>query len=150
MITDASLQLASAQAITASAASQNTFDLGVARDPGAGENLYIVVTVDQAAAAAGAATVNFQFVSSSASNLGASTVLAQTGPIPKADLTPGRSPIVLRVPRHALTSQPIGQRYVALNFNVNNGPLTAGQFTASITHDVQDINRPYGSGYSAA
>ena len=60
MLTDALLQLSSAQAVTTTAVSTNTIDLGTARDIGTGEDLYAVITVDEAATASGSATVNFQ------------------------------------------------------------------------------------------
>lgn len=150
MWTDALLQLSSVQAVTASAVSANCIDLARAADASAGEPLYIAITVDQTVAAAGAATVNFQAISSPNANLSSPTVLAQTGAIPKDDLTYGRRPIVLLVPRHVLASQLFGQRYLGLQYTVSTGPLTAGQFTANVVHDVQDIARPYGSGFSVA
>lgn len=147
MIADAQLQLSAAQAVTASAVSTNTIDLGTARDLGAAD-LNIVITVDEAATAAGAATVQFQVISSAAANLGSPTVLAQTDAIAKTELTLGRRPIVLEVPRAIMLAQPIGQRYLGLNYVVATGPLTAGKFTANVVLDVQDISKYYASGYS--
>lgn len=148
MWTDALLQLSSAQAVTASAVSTNTIDLGQARDIGAGEMLYVVITVDVAATAAGAATVNFQFISSASAALTSPTILAQTDALAKTELTLGRRPIVLEVPRAQLLAAPIGQRYVGLQYTVGTGPLTAGSFTANIVHDVQDIGKLYPSGFT--
>ena len=45
MITDALLRLSDAQALTTTAVSTNTIDLGVARDVGAGEEIYVYFTV---------------------------------------------------------------------------------------------------------
>ena len=45
MITDAFLRLSDAQALTTTAVSTNTIDLGVARDVGAGEEIYVYFTV---------------------------------------------------------------------------------------------------------
>lgn len=154
MWTDGLLQLSSAQAVTASAVSSNCIDLGQARDLSAGEPLYIAITVDQTVTAAGAATVNFQAISGSGVgggtiNAGA-TVLAQTDAIGKAELTAGRRPIVLLVPRHVLASQLFGQRYLGLQYSVSSGPLTAGMFTANIVHDVQDLNKLHATGFSIA
>ncbi|MCF8203648.1 MAG: hypothetical protein K9J82_01130 [Methylotenera sp.] len=151
---DGLLQLSSAQAVTASAVSANCIDLNMARDLSAGEPLYVVITVDQTVTAAGAATVNFQAISGSGVGGGVInagvTVLAQTGAIPKADLTYARRPIVLLVPRHVLTAQNFGQRYLGLQYTVTNGPLTAGQFTANVVNSPQDLDKLHGSGFGVA
>lgn len=147
MILDKQNMFSEAQAVTASAVSTNTIDLGVARDIGPAE-LSVVITVDVAATAAGAATVNFQVISSAAANLGSPTILGQTDAIGKAELTAGRRPIVLTVPRSVLLAQPVGQRYLGLQYTVATGPLTAGSFTAGLVLDVQDIGKYYASGYS--
>lgn len=147
---DALLQLSSVQAVTATAVSANCIDLTRAADASAGEPLYVAITVDQTVQAAGAATVNFQVISSPNANLSGGTVLAQSGAIAKADLTYGRRPIALMVPRHVLAAQNFGQRYLGLQYTVGTGPLTAGQFTANVVHDVQDLDKLHGSGFNAA
>jgi hypothetical protein len=146
MITDGLLQLSSAQAVTASAVSTNTIDLGVARDIGAGQDLYVVVTVDESFATA--TSVAIQFISSAAANLGSATILAATDSLPIANLAAGRKPIILQVPRAQLNAQPVGQRYVGLNYAVTGSNATAGKFTANIVLDVQDIGKYYASGFT--
>lgn len=141
MITDALLQLSSAQAVTGTAVSANTVDLGAGRDVGRGEPLLIAITVDQSVIAAGAATVTFQVVTSASANLGAPLVLAQTDAIPKADLVAGRQPIYMRVSRELLSTVGLGQRYLGLQYVVWSGPLTSGQFTAQVVHEAQAGNR---------
>jgi hypothetical protein len=148
MILDAQTQLSSAQAVTASAVSANTIDLGTARDVANGDELHVAITVDVAAAAAGAATVTFQAITSASANLSTPTVIAQTDAIGKADLPAGRRPIILTLSRHVLASLPIGQRYLGLNYLVGTGPLTTGSFTASVVTDPQDVARNYASGFS--
>ncbi|HEY6026403.1 MAG TPA: hypothetical protein VIV09_05835 [Pseudolabrys sp.] len=148
MITDALLQLSNAQAVTSSAVSTNTIDLSLARDLGSGEDLYFVWTVDTTATAAGAATVNFQIISSAAANLGTPTVLSQTDAIGKAELTAGRKSIALCLDRAVLNAQPVGQRYLGCQYTVGTGPLTAGAFTCNVTHDPQDAQKYYASGFS--
>lgn len=150
MITDALLQLSNAQAVTASAVSTNTLDLGTARDVGAGECMYLVITVDEAATAAGAATVNFQVISSASAALSSPTILAQTDALAKTELTLGRRPIVLEIPRAMLLAAPLTQRYLGVQYTVGTGPLTAGKFTANIVRDVQDISKLYASGFTVA
>lgn len=150
MMTDALLQLSSAQAVTASAVSTNTIDLGTARDLGTGKDLYAVFNVDVAATAAGAATVHFQVISSANANLSSANVIAQTDAIAKTDLTIGRKPIVVCISPAALLSLPIGQRYLGVQYTVGTGPLTAGSFSAAITDTVVDMNKNYPSGFTVA
>lgn len=152
MITDQLLQLASQQAVTASAVSQNTVELAtVARDIGAGEPLYLCITVDDTATAAGAATVDFAALTSANQNLTTTqTLLATTGPIPVSELTAGRKPIYVPIPANNLSAFPIGRRYFGAGFTVATGPLTAGKFTVNVVHDRQDVGKHYPSGYTVA
>lgn len=148
MLTDALLQLSSAQVVTASAVSTNTVDLSQVRDLGPGKDLYVAITVDEAAAAVGAATVNFQIITSAAANLGSPTIIGQTDAIAKTDLTLGRKAIVVPIPPATLLAQPIGQRYLGLQYTVATGPLTAGKFSAAIVDADISINKLYPSGFS--
>jgi len=148
MLTDALLQLSSAQVVTASAVSTNTVDLSQARDLGPGNDLYVAITVDEAATAAGAATVNFQVITSAAANLGSPTIIGQTDAIGKAELTLGRKAIVVPIPSAVLLAQPIGQRYLGVQYTVGTGPLTAGKFSAAIVNTDISINKSYPSGFS--
>lgn len=150
MILDALLQLSAAQAVTASAVSTNTIDLGVNRDIASGKDLYAIITVDEAATAAGAATVQFQVITSAASNLSSPTILGQTDAIAKTELTVGRKPICVPLPPAILNAQPIGQRYLGLQYTVATGPLTAGKFTCYIADSEVDVNKNYPSGFAVA
>lgn len=150
MLTDAFLQLSSAQAVTATAVSTNTIDLGTARDIGSGNDLYAIVTVDTTATAAGAATVNFQVISSASANLSTPTIIVQTDALAKTELTAGRRPINICIPNSAVLALPIGQRYLGLQYTVGTGPLTAGAFSCTLTDSAVDINKNYASGFTVA
>ena len=148
MILDKQNMFSEAQAVTASAVSANTLDLSLARDIGPGEDLSIFVAVDETAASAGATTVEFQVISSAAAALTSPTVLMSSGPIGKSELTAGRKLIELKVPRAILLAQPVGQRYIGLNYVVAVANLSAGKFTAGIIVDFQDQKKDYASGFS--
>src|SRR5438067_496334 len=113
-ITDANLTLSASQAVTATAFSTNTIDLGAnPRDIGVGEELNIYVNVEVAATAAGAATVNFQIVTSAAANLSTPTIIGQTDAIPKANLVVGAQ-ILIPIPVSFINN--LGQRYLGLQY----------------------------------
>ena len=149
MLTDALLQLSAAQAVTASAVSTNTIDLGTARDLGPGGELYATFGVDEAALAAGAATVTFQLISSAAANLGSPTILLQSDAIGKAELTLGKM-FSLPLGNAILAAQKLGQRYLGVQYTVATGPLTAGKFTCHITLDAVHDIKSYASGFTVA
>lgn len=148
MMTDALLQLSLAQAITATAFSTNTIDLGVARDLGPGDQLYVTFGVDVAATAAGAATVTFQVVTSANANLSSPTVLVQTDAIPKTDLTLGRKLFCLAITPQILLANPNGQRYLGVQYTIGTGPLTAGSFSATVTDTPPPGFEYYASGFT--
>lgn len=149
-ILDAQLQLSAAQAVTASAVSTNTIDLGTSRDIGTGTKLFAVVGVDTTATAAGAATVRFQVITSANANLSSANVISQTDDIPIANLTAGRKPIVIALSPAVLNSLPVGQRYLGLQYTIGTGPLTAGAFTAYLTNSGVDVGKNYASGFTVA
>lgn len=145
MYQDAFLQFSAAQAVTASGASANVIDWGVARDMGMGDSLEIDIRVGQTVAAAGAATVQFQYQTAddAAFTTNVQTVV-QTDAIPKASLVAGAS-----IPLHVDRSAPYAaRRYARLNYNVGTGPLTAGTFTAGIVKNIQDPQTSYPSGFT--
>ena len=133
----------SGQAVTASAVSTNSYDTGPLTlggnqpgDPGRGEELFVAISTLVAAAAAGAATVTFQVIQADDAALTTNVdILAQSNAIPKATLAAGAL-VLLQVPG----ARPLApRRYIGVQYTVGTGPLTAGSFTATLTHDVQDI-----------
>jgi hypothetical protein len=133
MIIDRLLQVSDDQAVTATAVSTDVIDFGQANpNSGMSDRLSLVVTVGEAAAAAGDATVTVQ-LQDSADNSNFSTIAA-TSALPKAALGAGAQ-VVLPMP-------PVHRRYVRVNYVVGTGPLTAGKFSAQIVAGYQH-NEPY-------
>lgn len=149
MITDAQNTLSASQVVTASAVSANTIDLTGARDVGAGEELNVVINVELAALAAGAATVRFELITSAAANLSSPTVIGASDVIPKASLPTGTE-IVIPVPRSLLNQ--LGQRYLGIQYTIATGPLTQGTFSAYVVIDAPDntgaMKKTYPSGFA--
>jgi hypothetical protein len=133
MFIDRFLQVSDAQAVTATAASTDVIDFGQANpNSGMGDHLNMAITVDEAAAAAGAATVTFA-VQDSADNATFADVAA-TAAIGKAALPLGAQVLIPMPLQH--------RRYVRVNYTVATGPLTAGRFSAQVVTGVQ-ANRAY-------
>lgn len=128
MIIDKSLQVSSAQAVTASAASTDVIDFVQANpDLGMDSHSSMVFTVSEAAAAAGAATVTFS-VQDSADNSTFADV-AVTAAIGKASLPVGAQ-VVIPMPVKL-------RRYCRAYYTIGTGPLTAGKFSAQVVAGIQ-------------
>jgi hypothetical protein len=142
MIIDKSLQFDSASAVTVTAPSANTIDLGCNRDIGIDNNsaLALVCLVTTAFTAAGAATLTVQF-QTSADNA-SWTTLVQSDVLAVATLTSGAEIMKTKVPMGC-------QRYLRLNYVVATGPMTAGTITSQIVLDRQ-ANPAYASGFTVA
>lgn len=106
MITDAFLRVSDAQALTTTAVSTNTIDLGVARDMGAGEDLYMYFTVPTALA--GGTSVTFQAITSAAAALTSPTVVGSTAAVVTASLVAGYK-AAIRINPSVFA---LGQRYL--------------------------------------
>jgi hypothetical protein len=132
-----------AQAVTATAVSVDNIDLGVARDVFEGEPLYVQIGVDVTAVGAGA-SVAFEIIQSATANMASPTVIGSSGDIAVANLTQGALFAVEGRPQIGS----VGQRYIAINYRVTTGPLTAGAFTAAIVKHVADGRKFYASGFS--
>ena len=140
MITDAFLRLSDGQALTTTAVSTNTVDLGVARDIGAGEDIYVYFTVP--VALAGGTSVTFQVITSAAANLGTPTVVGSTAAVATASLVAGYKTAV-RINPSVFAN---GQRYLGAQYTIS-GTYTSGTVTADVVHDIADF-KTYASGFS--
>ena len=128
MIIDKLLQVSSNQAVTATAPSTDVIDFGQANpNVGTHDRLEMVITVSEAATAAGAATVTFA-VQDSADNATFADVIA-SGAIGKADLGLGAQ-VVLPMPVKL-------RRYCRVNYTVGTGPLLTGKFSAQVVAGIQ-------------
>jgi hypothetical protein len=130
------------QVVTATAVGSNFYDTGtILRNIGRiGQRIRF--TVDEAATAAGAATVTFEVISADASDgTGNVTVLASSGAIGKAALTLGAAPFDIPIPD-------TNQEFVGVRYTIGTGPLTAGKFTATVVGEGgSEHQRSYPSGY---
>lgn len=146
MLTDKLNTFSDQQAVTATALSTDVVDLGplsggnLVRDLGAGEPAWLAITVQEAALAAGAATVQFSLESDDNAGLASATVHWQSAAIGKAALVPGYQ-IAIPLPAGAY------ERYLGVRYTVATGPLTAGKFTAQIVKQP-DLRRDYASGFT--
>lgn len=149
MITDASLQVSNAQAVTTTAVSTDKINFGLpTRDMAPGEELYALFSVDTTVTAAGSATVTFQILTSAASDLSSPTVISSTDAIGKAELTAGRGLISLHLNKTILAAQKLGQQYLGVQYVVANGPLTAGAFSCLFADSDVTDGKYYASGFS--
>ena len=121
-------------AVTSTAIS-NVIDLGAGnttRNIAAGEPVWLEIWVDTAATAAGAATVTFSLESDSTADLATSATTHWTSAaIGKATLVAGYNVITIGLPLGSY------ERYLGLRATVATGPLTAGAFSAHLTHSPQ-------------
>lgn len=145
MIIDTQTQFSNEQAVTSTAISTNVIDLGATptlRDLGTGETMDLVISVDEAATASGAATVTFSLESDSTADLATSaTVHWSSAAIGKATLVAGYEVARIKIPAGSY------ERYLGLRYTVGTGPLTAGKFTASLVKDAQ-ADAVYAAGFS--
>ncbi|PLR52418.1 Bbp16 family capsid cement protein [Chimaeribacter arupi] len=148
MYVDKQLEFSDSQTVTATAISTNVVDLNPAFnyntgvDIGTGEDVYLVLQVDTAATAAGAATVQITLESSAAAGLTSSTVHFTSPTYQLADLTAGKTLTAVKLPTGTYL------RYVGVRYTVSTGPLTAGAFSAFIVKDVAAW-RAYARNYTA-
>lgn len=150
MYVDKQAEFSDSQAVTATAISTNVMDLisnssgkNALRDIGTGQNVYLVVMTTVAATdSLSDATLAVTLESDSTPDLATSaTVHFSTGTLAFAAFSPAGTVL-------AAVKLPKGEyeRYLGVRYTVASGPLTAGQFDAFLTTDV-DSFRAYARNY---
>ena len=144
MITDKLLRLSEDQAVTATAVSTNTIDLGTDRDIGEGRELYMVFTVTTTFATL--TSLTFNIITDDNAGLASGKVIASTGAITLASggLAAGKQ-YAMRIPPDIAGK---AERYLGASFTVGGSNATAGKVTTDIVLDIQDGKKYYASGFS--
>tara|TARA_R100000234_G_scaffold3214_1_gene2619 strand:- start:222 stop:653 length:432 start_codon:yes stop_codon:yes gene_type:complete len=143
MITDKLLRVSEDQALTTTAVSTDTIDLGVARDMGEGTTLYMNFAVTEALA--NGTSVTFEVITSASANLGTPTVIGSSAAIVTASLTLGKNIVVTLNPDIAGK----GQRYLGARYTIA-GTFNAGKVTADLVETIGDGQKYYASGFTVA
>lgn len=150
MYVDKQAEFSDSQAVTVTAISTNVMDLisnssgkNPLRDIGTGQDVYLVVMTTVAAADVSSdATLAVTLESDSTADLATSaTTHFSTGTLAFAAFSPAGTVL-------AAVKLPKGEyeRYLGVRYTVAAGPLTAGQFDAFLTTDV-DAWRAYARNY---
>lgn len=110
----------------------DVIDLGVARDLGGDQALYLVVTVDTAATSGGAATGQFNLVTDDNAGLASPTVVASSRAWPVAEMTAGKTLMAIQLPQEGTAYE----RYIGIQQVTGTAAFTAGKINAFLTPDV--------------
>lgn len=134
MILDERLEFADATALNTGAAGTyligDVVDLGVSRDIGEGESLYLVIQVDTTATSGGSATGQFKLASDAQAAIatdGSATVHFETVAIPVATLVAGYRVCAIALPRGTY------ERYLGILQVTGTAAFTAGKVNAFLT-----------------
>lgn len=144
MLIDKENMFSDAQAITASAASTNYVDLGVARNIGAGEPLKLVIVVTTAftdAVSDSTVTPSLQ----TDDNTGFSSAATVQTFATLAALSAAGTRLVYNLDPYNDAGN--FERYLQMYYTVANGNLTTGAISAFLAHDAQAW-KAYASGYT--
>ena len=130
--------------------STNSIDLGVARDIGEGEDLYMVFTLTEAYNTL--TSLQFEVIYATNAALTSGIVAGgSSGAIALADLTPaGNSYYVRLTPGiyKATGGSGVGARYLGARYSTLGTTPTLGAVCAYITSDIQDGKKFYASGFT--
>lgn len=134
MILDERLEFADATALNTGAAGTyligDVVDLGVSRDIGEGESLYLVIQVDTTATSGGSAPGQFKLASDAQAAIatdGSATVHFETVAIPVATLVAGYRVCAIALPRGTY------ERYLGILQVTGTAAFTAGKVNAFLT-----------------
>ena len=110
-------------------------DLGVARDVGLGEEVYLVITVDTPPTSGGAATAQFTLASDDGANIatnGTASVHFRTKAFTIAEMTAGAVLAAVALPIEGAAYK----RYLGILQTTATAAFTGGRINAFLTHDV--------------
>lgn len=131
MLIDKETLLSDEQAVTGTAFSSNSYDTGnvsPARNLGrTNPAMRALVTVDEAAAAVGAATVTFEIGSADDAAGTGFVAHASSAAIAIAALTRGATAFDVPIPDNS-------KRFIMGRYTVGTGPLTAGKFSLALVN----------------
>lgn len=144
MIMDKENQFSDAQAITATAVSTNYVDLGIARNIGVGENMYLVMIVTTAFTDSGSDSTVTPSLETDDNTSFSSPVTLRTYDVIAA-LAAANTKRVYRIEPYNDAGR--FERYIQLRYTLANGSLTTGAITAFLSKDAQ-LWAPYASGFS--
>ena len=143
MITDKLLRVSEDQAVTSTAYSTSTIDLGTARDVGEGTALYMNFALTEAFA--NGTSITFEVVISANANLSSHDVIGSSTTLATAALTLGKNIVVRLNPDIAGK----GKRYLGARYVVV-GTMNAGKITADVVETIGDGQKYYASGFTVA
>lgn len=139
MILDKRTEFCDATALNTGAAATymigDQIDLGVARDIGTGEQLYLVITVDTQPTSGGAATAQFTLASDDTANFasnGPVRVHFQTKVFSIAEMTPGAVLAAVALPIEGVAYG----RFLGILQTTGTAAFTGGKINAFLTPDV--------------
>lgn len=110
----------------------DVIDLGVARDLGGDQALYLVVTVDTAATSGGSATGQFNLVTDDNASLSSPTALVSSVAWAVASMTAGKTLMAVQLPMEGTAYE----RYIGIQQVTGTAAFTAGKVNAFLTTDV--------------
>lgn len=144
MLLDLQNQFSNAQAITATAASTNSIDLGGIRNIGGGQDLFLVFIVTTAFTDVGSDSTVTPSLQTDDNSGFASAATIRTFDV-LAALTPINTKRIYRLEPYNDAS--LYERYIQIMYTVAGGNLTTGSITSFLTLDAQ-VWKAYASGFT--